>query len=135
MYSTTTKHLCDVLSNKPNRLIVVGGAGSLFADESHRARLFEAEGFPESYLPISTAFFKSFSELQLRNDVKWTYFSPAAEFDPNGKRTGKFKVGRDEVILNCEGKSYVSYADYAIALIDKCENKKFVQKRFTVVSG
>lgn len=135
MYSTTTKHMSDVLSNKPNRIIVVGGAGSLFTDASHKTRLFDSEGFPESYLPISTAAYKAFSELQQRNDVNWTYFSPAAEFDPNGKRTGKYKIGGDEVILNSEGKSYVSYADYAIAVVDECENNKFNKKRFTVVSG
>lgn len=135
MYKTTQNHLADVLSNKPNRLLIVGGAGSLFTDATHKTRLLESEGFPDIYLPISKAAFESLVDLQKRSDVKWTYFSPASFFDANGKRTGKYQIGGDEVILNSEGKSYVSYADYAIAVVDECENNKFIQKRFTVVSG
>ena len=126
--------LSDILCNKPNRLLVVGGAGSLFTDKSHKTCPYETEGFPEAYLPISKAAAESFFELEKRKDVNWTYLSPAGDFDSNGKRTGKYKIGGNEVILNSQGKSYVSYADYAIAMVDEAENKNFNQKRFTVVS-
>ena len=58
--------LSDILCNKPNRLLVVGGAGSLFTDKSHKTCPYETEGFPEAYLPISKAAAESFFELEKR---------------------------------------------------------------------
>lgn len=133
-HSTTLNHLCDILKGKKQRLIVVGGAGSLFTDKSHKQRVFQSEGFPDAFVPLATAMFKAFEELTKRNDVNWTYLSPACDFDANGKRSGKYTLGGDEVILNGSGKSYVSYADYAIAIVDEAEKNKYLHKRFTVVS-
>lgn len=133
-HSTTLNHLCDLLKGKKQRLLVVGGAGSLFTDKTHKQHVFESAGFPTEFVPVATATFKAFEELTKRNDVNWSYLSPACDFDANGKRSGKYTLGGDEVILNASGKSYVSYADYAIAIVDEAEKNKFNQKRFTVVS-
>lgn len=127
-------HLCDILSNKPNRLLVVGGAGSLYTDKTHTQRVYESKDFPASIYPISKAQGEGFEEIIKRDDVKWTYLCPACHFDPKGPLTGKYEIGGDEVFLNKSGKSYISYADYAVAMVDEAENNKFPQKRFTVVS-
>lgn len=132
LHSDTINYLSDILSHKKNRLLVVGGAGSLYTDKTHAQKVYESDGFPEKVYPISKAQGESFEKLQKRNDVNWTYLCPACIFDPNGPRTGKYIIGGDEVILNKSGKSYISYADYAIAMIDEAENDKFNQKRFTV---
>lgn len=135
LHSVTSEHLCNVLSGTDIRLIIVGGAGSLYTDESHTIQVCETEGFPKEYLPVATASAKALSEVRLRNDVKWTYFSPAGEFDPDGKKTGSYKLGGEELILNSKGESYISYADYSLALADEVENGNYVQKRFTAVAG
>ena len=59
--------------------------------------------------------------------------SPAAYFDYRGKRTGSYKIGADNLIKNAAGESYISYADYAVALVDEIEKKAHIRKRFTVV--
>lgn len=99
MYSTTAKHMADILSNKPNRILIVGGAGSLYSDASHKTQLVDSEGFPDAFVPLAKAVLKSFNELQARKNVNWTYFSPAGNFDVNGPRTGKYQLGGDEVSL------------------------------------
>ncbi|QKF61717.1 NAD(P)-dependent oxidoreductase [Campylobacter curvus] len=126
-------HLADMLSGSDTRLLVVGGAGSLYTDASHTMRLFETPDFPSKYKPTATAMAKAFDALRKRSDVKWTYFSPAAEFDPSLPKSGKYTLGGEEFILNRKGESVIGYADYAVAMIDELENAKFVQKRFTAV--
>ena len=135
LYSVTAEHLCNALSGTDTRLIIVGGAGSLYTDESHTTQAYKTEGFPKEYLPVATAAAKALSEVRLRNDVKWTYFSPAGFFDADGEKTGSYKLGGEELILNSKGESYISYADYSLALADEVENGKYVQKRFTAVAG
>ena len=76
---------------------------------------------------------KALGELRLRNDVKWTYLSPAGDFQVDGARTGKYILGGEELTLNSKGESVISYADYAIAMIDEAENGKHIQQRFSVV--
>ena len=134
LHKDSLNHLANILSNKKNRLLVVGGAGSLYTDKTHTQKVYESEGFPESVYPISKAQGESFVELQKRDDVNWTYLCPSCIFDPKGPRTGKYEIGGDEVIQNKSGKSYISYADYAIAMVDEAENNKFNKKRFTVVA-
>jgi putative NADH-flavin reductase len=63
-----------------------------------------------------------------------TFISPAAFFDPTGKRTGFYQKGKDNLIVNEKGQSYVSYADFAIAVLDEVENPQYINERFTLVS-
>ncbi|PJN58758.1 MULTISPECIES: NAD(P)-dependent oxidoreductase [unclassified Paenibacillus] len=115
------------------RLVVVGGAGSLYLDETKTLRKFEAPGFPEAYFPTATNMWKNLQDLQETNDIQWTYLSPGGVFDPDGKRTGSYQVGSDYVILNAAGESYISYPDFAIAMLDEIEKPQHQNKRFTVV--
>lgn len=89
--------------------------------------------FLPEYMGVARATAESFFELKGRTDVLWTYVSPADEYDDQGARTGKYVLGGDDMIVNSQNESYISYADLAIAIIDELKNRNFVQKRFTAV--
>ncbi|ABR75444.1 NAD(P)-dependent oxidoreductase [Actinobacillus succinogenes] len=126
-------HLADLLSGTSTRLLVVGGAGGLYTDESHTTRLLDTPDFPEAYKPTATAMSKGLAALGKRDDVRWTYLSPAAEFEADMPRTGKYITAGEVFTVNDKGESVISYADYAIAMIDELKNEQFVQKRFSVL--
>lgn len=126
--------LIEALKGTDTRAIVVGGAGSLFVDEAKTIRVIDTPDFPDMFKPTANGQGRNLKELQETTDVKWTFVSPAGHFDPEGKRTGSYQLGKDNLILNAKGDSYVSYADYAIAVVDEIENPKHVNERFTVVS-
>ncbi len=116
------------------RLIVVGGAGSLFVDEAKTIRLIETPEFPKEYFATASNQGKNLEDLQNTSGVKWTFISPAAFFNPEGKRTGSYQKGKDNLIVNSKGDSYVSYADFAIAVLDEIESPQHINERYTLVS-
>lgn len=131
---TSLEHLIRILKQLPAvRLMVVGGAGGLYTDSGKTTLLMDSPGFPAAALPTASNMKKTFERLKA-SEINWTYLSPAAEFDPQGKRTGGHQMGEDALIFNSEGKSYISYADYAIAMIDELKNRAYARKRFCVVS-
>ena len=132
-HSTTLKHLCDILSGSKTRLLVVGGAGSLYVDKEHKTQLFNTPDFPKEYLPLAQAQGKELVELRERNDVQWTFISPAADFQAEGERTGKYILAGEEFTLNSKNESIISYADYAIAMVDEIEKGKHIKERISVV--
>ena len=127
------KHLCDILSGTSARLLVVGGAGSLYVNPEHTVCVADLPSFPDVFKPVAAAHDKALKELRTRNDVKWTYLSPAGNFVADGARTGKYILGGEEYFVNDKGVSEISYADYAIAMIDEIENANNIQKRFSVI--
>lgn len=133
-HQTSLKHLADMLSGKSNRLLIVGGAGSLYVDPEHKTRLMDTPDFPDAFKPLAGNMGIAFDDLKTRTDVNWTYLSPAADFAFDRKRTGKYKIGAEELLVNSNGVSTISYADYAIAMIDEAENGNHIKARFTVVS-
>ena len=76
---------------------------------------------------------KSLSELRQRADVKWTYISPACDFQADGERSGKYVLGGEELKLNAKGESIISYADYAVAMVDEIEKGGHIRQRISVV--
>jgi len=127
--------LIEALKGEPQtRLLVVGGAGSLFVDESKSTRLFETPEFPKQFYATALNQGKNLADLQQTSGIKWTFVSPAAFFDPAGPRTGAYVKGKDNLIVNSEGNSYVSYADFAIAVLDEIEKPQHIGERFTLVS-
>lgn len=122
--------LIDGLKGSNTRLIVVGGAGSLYLDDSHTTLVVET--LPEFIHPTAKAQLQNLEELRQTSQLKWTFISPPMSFVPEGKRTGKFKKGKDQLIYNSKGESYISYADFAIAVVDEIENPKHINERFTV---
>lgn len=133
LHMTTSQHLADILSGTDTRLLLVGGAGSLFVDKEHKVQLVDTSDFPDDYKPVATGMGKALAELRKRNDVKWTYISPAAEFQADGERTGKYILAGEEFTLNSKNESIISYADYAIALVDEIEKGEHIQQRISVV--
>lgn len=133
-HSTSLKHLCDILSGIDIRLLVVGGAGSLYVNPEHTVQVSDGPDFPDIFKPLAAAMAKALSELRQRNDVKWTYLSPAGDFQADGERTGKYILAGEELTLNAKGESVISYADYAIAMIDEAENGNHIQQRISVVA-
>ena len=89
--------------------------------------------FPEMFKPLAAAQGKALAELRERNDVKWTFISPAGDFQANGERTGKYILAGEELTLNSKGESIISYADYAIAMVDEIEKGDHIQQRISVV--
>lgn len=132
---SSMKHLIEIFQSLPNtRLIVVGGAGSLYVDEAKTTRLIDTPDFPDAYKPTASNMGIAFDLLRASN-IQWTYFSPAAFFDVDGPATGEYRLGKDNFMTNKAGESYISYADYSKALIDEIKNRAFIQERFTAVSN
>lgn len=110
------------------RYLVVGGAGSL--DVAPGQRLVDQPDFPAQYKSEALAGAAFLDQLRTVDDVDWTFLSPSALFVP-GERTGRFRLGKDE-LLTTETGSSISYEDYAIAMADEIEHPKHSRQRFTV---
>ena len=132
-HSTSLKHLCDILSGKETRLLIVGGAGSLYVNPEHTACVADGPDFPDAFKPLAAAMAKALGELRERKDVRWTYISPAGDFQAEGEKTGKYILGGEELMLNEKGESIISYADYAVAMVDEITEGSHIQERISVV--
>lgn len=135
LHSRSLAHLCDILSGTSTRLLVVGGAGSLYVNPEHTACVADGPDFPDAFKPLAAAMAQALAELRRRADVRWTYLSPAADFQPGGARTGSYTLGGEELILNAKGESVISYADYAIAMVDEAVSGNHIQQRLSAVSA
>ena len=127
------QHLIALLQHSATRLLVVGGAGSLFVNPEHTLRLIDTPEFPDEYKPIASNQAQNLQDLQAASDLNWAFLSPAAFFDAEGKRSGAYQLGGEELVLNRAGNSYVSYADYATAMIDEATAPKHLNQRFSIV--
>ncbi|MBQ9227447.1 MAG: NAD(P)-dependent oxidoreductase [Eubacterium sp.] len=133
MHVTTSQRLCDLLSGTDTRLLIVGGAGSLYVNPEHTAVVADGPDFPEEFKPLANAQAQELAALRQRNDVKWTFISPAGDFQADGERSGKYILAGEELTLNAKGESIISYADYAIAMVDEIEKGAHIQQRISVV--
>lgn len=134
LHSTSLKVLCDALSGTDTRLLVVGGAGSLYVNPEHTVCVVDGADFPDVFKPLASAMAKALVELRQRKDVKWTYISPAGDFQAEGERTGKYILAGEELTLNDKGESVISYADYAIAMVDEITKGNHIRERISVLS-
>ncbi|WP_416049058.1 NAD(P)-dependent oxidoreductase [Cupriavidus basilensis] len=127
---TTTKQITSaVKAAGVPRLLVVGGAGSLFVAPG--AQLVDTPQFPEAYKAEALAGRDFLNALRNETAIDWTFLSPAALFEP-GTRTGKFRVGEETLLSDASGKSWISMEDYAIAMIDEVEKPAHSRQRYTV---
>ncbi len=133
MHVKTSQHLCDILSGTPIRLLIVGGAGSLYVNPEHTLQVYQGADFPAVFLPLAKAQGKELEELRKRNDVQWTFISPAGDFQADGERTGKYILAGEELQVNSRNESIISYADYAIAMVDELVKGHHIQQRISVV--
>lgn len=125
-------HLADCLSGTDARLLVVGGAGSLYIDPLHTLCLKDTVEFPSEYKAVSEAMKASLDQLRKREDVRWTYICPAEEFLPDGEKRGEYALTGEEFAVDKEGRSAISYADYAAAMLDEAERGDHIRQRIGV---
>ena len=111
------------------RLIVVGGAGSL--EIAPGTLLIESPDFPAIYLEEASSGKAFLDALRHVADLDWTFLSPSALF-VDGERTGKFRLGKDSLLVDADGKSWISFEDYAVAMLDEIEHPAHVRQRFVV---
>jgi uncharacterized protein len=112
------------------RLITVGGAGSL--EVAPGVQLADTPGFPAQFRPIALAQRETL-KMYRASSIDWTFFSPSALIGP-GKRTGRYQLGTDQLLSNEQGDSFISIADYAVALLNEIDEPRFIRQRFTAVS-
>jgi putative NADH-flavin reductase len=113
-----------------SRFLIVGGAGSLFI--SPGKRLMDSGIIPESFLPAVRALAGFYlNDLMAEKVIDWVFFSPAGIIEP-GERTNKFRLGKDDMIVNEKGESRISVQDYAVAMIDELEKQVHHRERFTI---
>ena len=132
-HTSSLQYLSDLISETDTRLLVVVGAGSLFTDESLSTTISETPEFPKDYLPVANAMKNGLNELKKRNDVKWTYISPAGDFDFESPKTGKYILSGEIFTVNDKGESFISYSDYAIAFVDEIEKGNHIKQRISVL--
>jgi putative NADH-flavin reductase len=114
------------------RLIFVGGAASL--EVAPGVRLMDTPQFPDDYKPIGVAHAEALDVFRASDaDVDWAFVSPPPMLEP-GERTGKYRVGGDQLLTGANGQPYISMEDYAIALVDEAENGSHKLVRFTVAN-
>ena len=110
------------------RLLVVGGAGSL--EVSPRVQLVDTADFPEAYKSEALPG-RAFLDILREQELDWTFLSPSALFVP-GERTGKFRLGTDQLLVGANGESKISFEDYAVALVDELDTPRHSRQRFTL---
>lgn len=111
-----------------SRLLITGGAASL--EVAPGKILFEAMDLPEEWKPAILGGITFLNEIRKETEVDWTFFSPAA-FIEEGPRTGTFRLGTDQLVVDDKGESRISFADYAIAMADELEQHRHPRARFT----
>ena len=111
------------------RVLWVGGAGGLKVKPG--VRVVDSPDLPNWVRPGSLATIDALDQLRKETELEWSYLSPSAELKP-GKRTGKFRLGNDQLLVDATGKSEISVQDYAVAMIDELERPAHVRRRFTV---
>ncbi|MBE7172379.1 MAG: NAD(P)-dependent oxidoreductase [Williamsia sp.] len=114
------------------RLVVIGGAGSLYVAEG--MQVVDTPGFPEQWKPGALAARDYLNVLQNEQDLDWTFLSPAVEMHhgTSGERKGQYRTGLDNPVYNEQGRSVISVEDVAVAIVDEIEDPKHIRRRFTV---
>jgi putative NADH-flavin reductase len=111
------------------RLVIVGGAGGLLLPDG--TRYLDSPRFTPEYRPLALAHADAYELYRQIDDLDWSYVAPASGIAP-GERTGRFRVGGDQLLVGEDGKSRISMEDYAIALVDELENGQAIRRRITV---
>jgi putative NADH-flavin reductase len=125
----TNSILKAVKSASVRRVLWVGGAGGL--EVKPGVRVIDAPDFPAAIKPGSLATMEALDQLRREPSLDWTYLSPSANLKP-GARTGQFRLGGDQLLVDSSGKSHISVEDYAVAMINELEKPAHSRRRFTV---
>ncbi|MGG5315554.1 NAD(P)-dependent oxidoreductase [Enterococcus sp. AZ072] len=134
LHQSSLQHLIDILSGTATRLLVVGGASSLYLDDERTKRMIDVSDPNAPYYPTAYNMYQAYLELPKAKDLQWSYLSPAANFVPDGSRTGNYQLSDNRLKKNAEGQSDISMADYAIAMVDEALKNQHGNQHFSVVS-
>ncbi|MER6998371.1 NAD(P)H-binding protein [Streptomyces sp. NPDC000410] len=118
------------LARTGTRLLLVGGAGSLTLPGTDGLTVLDDPAFPPDWRPIALACNDQLAACRAETVVDWAYLSPAAVLEP-GERTGRYRIGGDELLTDADGNSAISMEDLAVALLDEAERPKHHRTRFT----
>ena len=135
LHTQTSQHLADLVAGTDTRLYIVGGAGSLYVDPAHTVQLLDTPEFPAEFYPLAKAQTDELAALRSRTDARWVFVSPAADFRADGAKTGKYVLGGEELTLSAAGESVISYADYALGMVDLIESGAHVGERVSLVQA
>ena len=124
--------LINILKDVDTRAIIVGVL-AVYLQMMRILYVLWIHQISEIVKPTAKGSSRNLQDLQHAEGMTWTFISPSAEFDFEGKRTGTYTLGKDQLLFNSKGNSYISYADFAIAIVDEAENKAHINERFTVV--
>lgn len=128
--AATARTLLAGLRGTGARLLLVGGAATL-TDPAAGCRVVDRPDFPDSLRPIARACAEQLDVCRAETAVDWTYVSPPDLLEP-GARTGRYRLGADELVVGADGVSAISMEDFAVALLDEAETPKHRRARFTV---
>lgn len=126
-------HLAKITKGSGIHLIMVGGAGTLFTDATHAQHVYESEGHPDFLKGISMNICLGLEDLRKGEGVEYTLVCPSLDFDYEGQGKGKYKVGvEQEVLFALDGKSHITYTDFAKAMLDVAEKREYLKKCITI---
>jgi len=135
LHTQTSQYLADLVAGTATRLYIVGGAGSLYVDPAHKVQLLDTPEFPAEFYALAKAQTDELAALRSRTDAKWVFVSPAADFQADGAKTGKYILGSEELTLSGTGESVISYVDYALGMVDLIESGAHVGERVSLVQA
>ncbi|MDE3723597.1 MULTISPECIES: NAD(P)-dependent oxidoreductase [Nocardiopsis] len=129
------RHLISLLTGTPVRLIVVGSAGHLFTDDSRTAIYWQSRLARGPLRNLARALERAYFLYKISLDLRWTYLAPPVELVSQGERTGRYRVGGDVILTDEFGRSRLSHADYAVALVDEIETDAHAGRMYTVAAA
>ena len=133
LHKKHTESLSKILQGSRARLLVVGGAGSLYMDSSHTARLMDMPNFPKEYLGVAQATAEVLTFLRDEKGFTWVYVCPATEFVPTLSKSNHYKIIGEEFELNANNESKIGYRDYASAMMDIALDSNYEDVRVGVI--
>lgn len=131
-HKETAEHLVSLLCATPTRLIIIGGAGTLFVDPDRQVRLADTPEFPAEFQAVAQGTAQSLAVVEGADDVAWTYVSPAADYRPDGAATDRWAIGDDHLHTSEAGESVLSYADMGSAVVSELLDAKHVREHISV---
>lgn len=127
--------MAHLLTGTQTRYLKVGGAGTLFINAEHTQMLKDRADYPSEWLPRATALADSLTRLRSYSGLRWTYVTPALNYDAAGERTGDYQVGGEEFHAATDADHYISYADYAVGMLDIIEQGTYIRQRIVLTHG
>ncbi|GAF40250.1 hypothetical protein FC83_GL001253 [Agrilactobacillus composti DSM 18527 = JCM 14202] len=131
-FKTSQAHMIDILKDSGVYYMVVGGAGSLYMDDTRTTQLKDTKDFPDAFKPVAENMAAGLDLLKASSGFDWTYVSPASDFTPMGGLTGRYEINGDIFTPDEDGKSFLSYKDFAQAFVTVMTQPKYRNKQISL---